>query len=60
MKNILFLLAACLSILMSCKKEPEPTPDTMARDTLYQLMNQWYYWYDKMPSIDKEDYSDPL
>lgn len=59
MKNILFLLAACLSILTSCKKEPEPAPDTMARDTLYQLMNQWYYWYDKMPSIDKEDYSDP-
>ena len=31
----------------------------MARDTLYELMNQWYYWYDKMPSVDKEDYSDP-
>jgi carboxyl-terminal processing protease len=59
MKNILFLLAACFSILTSCKKEPEPTPDTMARDTLYQLMNQWYYWYDKMPTVNKENYPDP-
>ncbi len=59
MKKILFLIAACFSILTSCNKDPGPTPDAMARDTLYTLMNQWYYWYDKMPSIDKEDYSDP-
>lgn len=59
MKKFVFLIAACFSILTSCKKEPGPTPDAMARDTLYTLMNQWYYWYDKMPSIDKEDYSDP-
>jgi C-terminal processing protease CtpA/Prc len=59
MKKILFLIAACFPILTSCNKDPEPTPDAMARDTLYTLMNQWYYWYDKMPSIDKEDYSDP-
>lgn len=59
MKNILLLLAVCLTTLTSCPNEPDPTPDTMARDTLYNLMNQWYYWYDKMPSVDKEDYSDP-
>ena len=31
----------------------------MARDTLYNKMNQWYYWYDKMPTVNKENYSDP-
>ncbi len=60
MKKIILIFAVCLAILTSCPKpEPEPTQATMARDTLYQKMNQWYYWYDKMPSVDKEDYSDP-
>ncbi len=31
----------------------------MARDSLYYLMRQWYYWYDQMPTVKKEDYTDP-
>ncbi len=31
----------------------------MARDSLYYLMRQWYYWYDQMPTIKKENYTDP-
>ena len=31
----------------------------MARDSLYDLMNQWYYWYNLMPVVTKENFSDP-
>ena len=31
----------------------------MARDSLYFKMKEWYYWYDKMPSVNPEDYADP-
>ena len=60
MKKIILIFAVCIAILTSCKKEPvtDETP-SMARDTLYQKMSQWYYWYDKMPTVNKENYSDP-
>jgi len=47
--------------MASCKKDDEQmevTPE-MARDSLYNLMNQYYYWYNLMPVIDKESYSNP-
>ena len=31
----------------------------MARDTLYYIMKEWYFWYDLMPEVTKENYSDP-
>jgi carboxyl-terminal processing protease len=31
----------------------------MARDSLYYIMKQWYYWYDQMPVVKKENYKDP-
>ena len=31
----------------------------MARDTLYFVMKQWYYWYNLMPSVTRENYPDP-
>ena len=31
----------------------------MARDSLYFIMKQWYYWYDRMPQVNKENYADP-
>jgi carboxyl-terminal processing protease len=60
MKKIILIFAVCVAIFTSCRKEPvtNETP-SMARDTLYKIMNQWYYWYDKMPSVTKENYSDP-
>jgi len=62
--NKLFLITIIFTLLFSsCKKEPDPVEtgltDAMARDSLYYLMRQWYYWYDKMPVVKKEDYSDP-
>jgi len=64
MKKLFYLLLALLIISASCKKEePEPvvTDDlpALSRDTLYYIMKHWYYWYDLMPSVTKENYADP-
>ncbi len=34
------------------------TPE-MARDSLYYIMKTYYYWYNLMPVVDKENYSNP-
>ena len=68
MKKLFYLLLTLLILSASCKKEePEPEPEpvvtndvpALARDTLYYIMKQWYYWYDLMPSVTKENYADP-
>ncbi len=68
MKKLFLLLIIFLTLFGSCKKdEPEPvikpepvevTP-AMARDTLYYIMRQWYLWSSLIPSVTKENYSDP-
>jgi carboxyl-terminal processing protease len=61
MKKILFLLLIIALGLSSCKKEfinNGVTPE-QARDTLYYIMKQVYYWYDLMPSVIRTDYSNP-
>jgi carboxyl-terminal processing protease len=64
MKKLIPLLLIIFTVFASCRKEePEPviteTIPEMARDTLYYIMKQWYYWYNLMPSVTKENYSDP-
>jgi len=61
MKRFSFIFILLIIIFTSCKKdEPaiEVTP-AMARDSLYFIMKQWYYWYDLMPVVTREDYNDP-
>ena len=65
MKRLILLTILISALISSCKKEEEEPPvvtgvtDAMARDTLYYVMKQWYYWNDVMPVIKKEDYKDP-
>jgi len=64
MKKLIILLLIIASLSASCKKDdPEPvitkTTPELARDTLYYIMKQWYYWYNLMPSVTKENYTDP-
>lgn len=66
MKKLISLAIILLSLFSSCKKdENEPVivdkevTAAMARDSLYFLMKQWYYWYNLMPSVVKENYADP-
>ena len=60
MKNLLLILIISLSVFASCNRDDdnEVTP-AMARDSLYYIMKQWYYWYDLMPVVNKENYTDP-
>ena len=65
MKRLFVLPFILMFFILSCKKnDTTPPPDTgltpaMARDSLYALMNQWYYWYSYMPAVNKDNYADP-
>jgi len=61
MKKLFFFLIICLTLFGSCKKDEPVTGVTpaMARDTLYYIMKQWYYWYNLIPTVTKADYKDP-
>src|SRR5512140_2051685 len=64
MKKLMLFAIFFPLLITSCKKDTPPPVDTgltdaMARDSLYYLMQQWYYWYDVMPTVTKENYSDP-
>lgn len=65
MKKYNILLIVILSIFAaSCQKEDiKPinisTNDEKARDALWDLMEEWYYWYKELPQVTLSDYSDP-
>ena len=61
----LFLVALLFST--SCeeeKVEPEPQQDTLKKKPLnasfYELMKQWYLWYDTIPEVNPHQYDNPL
>ena len=63
MKKLIIILVLAVVLFNSCKKQVGPTTDTiatMARDNLYGLMQDWYYWYKYLPAnITVTDYKDP-
>jgi len=63
MKKFAFLLFFLAVGLISCKKDVSPattqTVDEIARDTLYSVMNRYYFWYKLMPVVVETNYKDP-
>ena len=70
MKKLIIIFFITIAIISSCKKDVTPavvktvpadslTADEQARDYLYAAMNQYYLWYNLMPSVVKSDYKDP-
>jgi carboxyl-terminal processing protease len=66
MKKLVFILLITFIGFSSCKKDVSPANNTpastvaeQARDTLYAVMNQYYFWYKLMPTVVKTDYKDP-
>ena len=64
MKKLFFLPVIFLVLFVSCRKDNTTPVDTtltpeMARDSLYYIMKDWYYWYNVMPEVTREDYKDP-
>jgi carboxyl-terminal processing protease len=64
MKTLVIVPIIFLTLFASCKKDVPPVDtsavtDAFARDTLYYIMNDWYLWYNLMPTVSKNDYPDP-
>lgn len=64
MKKLLVIPLILLTLFTSCRKDnnsgtSNEITDSMARDSLYILMNSWYYWWNLMPSVNKDSYSNP-
>jgi len=68
MKKIILFAIIIISLFSSCKKDPVLPDNTltpaMGRDSLYYIMKDWYYWFDKPESesvntTNKETYKDP-
>jgi C-terminal processing protease CtpA/Prc len=62
MKRLIVVILLIPIFITSCKKKdvtPAYTTDEMARDHLYDVMNQYYLWYDLMPVVTKENYKTP-
>jgi carboxyl-terminal processing protease len=62
MKKLFSILILAAVVLTSCKKEVAPATDPAAesaRDALYSLMNEWYFWYKNIPTVTLKDYKDP-
>jgi C-terminal processing protease CtpA/Prc len=71
---ILSVFFLAFLFLISCEEEKVEPPDdkqengngtdTIARlnQAFYNLMNNWYYWYEEIPEIDPDNYnsSDPM
>jgi len=58
---LLIIVLFSTLFLAGCEKDEGNNQNSNkdARDELYKLMNEWYYWYDVMPQVDKELYKDP-
>jgi carboxyl-terminal processing protease len=62
MKKLYILPIMVLALFSSCKKDVPPSPDIAkgeARDALFSLMNEWYFWYKDIPVVTVKDYKDP-
>lgn len=51
-------LAAITIILTSCLKDDNP--NEAANQQLYEVMDQYYLWFDQMPSVTPKNYSTPV
>jgi C-terminal processing protease CtpA/Prc len=64
MKKLFILLSILILGFSSCKKDVAPESksaviDAKARDDLYNVMNEYYFWYNLMPVVVKTDYTTP-
>jgi len=64
MKKLYILLIILPIFFTSCKKDDitpvqNTTANAEARDALYDLMNEWYFWYKNIPALTLTDYKDP-
>lgn len=44
---------------LGCNRDDD-NPNLAANKALYDFMDYWYLWYDKMPAVDVEEFSSPV
>lgn len=49
---VLFMLAGC--------EKDDPDTDMIATEQLFEVMNDYYLWYDKMPEVKYQNYPTPV
>jgi carboxyl-terminal processing protease len=63
MKNLKLVLILTLLIgLFSCKKDDinnNNNNDTTLNRTVKNIMDEWYLWYDKMPTVNVDSFTNP-
>ncbi|MGQ9620221.1 MAG: S41 family peptidase [Bacteroidales bacterium] len=63
MKKLWISIVYILIILISCKKEEiKPVTNNTeaeANEALYELMYEWYLWYNNLPHVKPSAYTDP-
>ena len=58
--GILILSVIFFLFFTGCEKDDPPLSEEIkARDQFYELMNDWYLWYNEMPDVDKNQYDTP-
>lgn len=60
-KKLLAVLVLCVAVFsfQGCEKDEDVNWDKEANTQLLNVMNDYYYWYNQMPSIDPNNYSNP-
>jgi carboxyl-terminal processing protease len=44
-------------LLITCERDlPDLSENRLTRSILYDIMKDWYLWYDDMPAVDPDDY----
>jgi carboxyl-terminal processing protease len=57
---VIIILLSGIFLFSSCRKEDEEDDERIAvNEEFYRLMNDWYYWYDEMPSVNPSRYRSP-
>lgn len=56
LRLILLLIISGLA-LVSCEKDEQKIN---VNKEVYNLMKDWYYWYDQLPTVDPNSYPDPV
>jgi carboxyl-terminal processing protease len=57
-RSIHGLLIICIAFLfITCERDIlNPEENKLTRSVLYDIMKEWYLWYDTMPAVNPDDY----
>ncbi len=56
-----FIIMLVVSVLMvSCEEEKIEKPDAESVEELQEILEAWYLWNDELPTIDPENYDNPV